>query len=134
MGKWHLGHYKRVYTPLYRGFETHIGFWSGRIDYFDHTSIESQSWGLDIRRNMNVAYDLHGKYATHIIRDEAVNRIHLHNTSQPLFLYIAHSAVHSGNPYSPLPVPDDVVAHLPNITNYNRRKFAGILFKILVHN
>uniref|UniRef100_A0A336LBZ9 CSON008158 protein n=1 Tax=Culicoides sonorensis TaxID=179676 RepID=A0A336LBZ9_CULSO len=37
IGKWHLGHWKSAYTPLYRGFESHVGYWTGRHDYNDHT-------------------------------------------------------------------------------------------------
>ena len=40
VGKWHLGHYRREYTPLYRGFDSHFGFWSGHQDPFDHTAVE----------------------------------------------------------------------------------------------
>lgn len=90
--------------------------------------MEQPSWGLDIRRNMDVAWDLHGQYSTDLFTKEAVKVINEHNTTQPLFLYIAHSAVHSGNPYNPLPAPDDAVARFPNITDFNRKKFAGITF------
>ncbi|XP_055695304.1 arylsulfatase B [Lutzomyia longipalpis] len=128
VGKWHLGHYKKVYTPLYRGFDTHVGFWSGRQDYFDHTSIEKPSWGLDMRRGMDVAFDLHGKYLTDIISQESVRVIHNHNNSQPLFLYMAHGAVHSGNPYNPLPAPDAKVMQFEStITDFNRKKFAAMM-------
>lgn len=37
------------------------GYWTGHHDYFDHTAVEQQ-WGFDIRRNMDIAYDLHGKF------------------------------------------------------------------------
>lgn len=130
VGKWHLGHYKREYTPLYRGFESHTGYWTGHHDYYDHTAVEKPSWGLDIRRGMDVAYDLHGKYTTDIVTTESVKIINQHNQSQPLFLYVAHAAVHSGNPYNPLPAPDATVAKLPHIANFNRRKFGAMLTEL----
>lgn len=72
-----------------------------------------------------MAYDLHGSYTTDVIGRESVRIIKAHNQSTPLFLYIAHAAVHSSNPYSPLPAPDLTVAKLSHIDDYNRRKFAG---------
>ncbi|CRL00636.1 CLUMA_CG013896, isoform A [Clunio marinus] len=127
VGKWHLGSYKRVYTPLMRGFDSHVGPWTGHHDYFDHYAMEKGMTGLDMRRGFDVAYDLHGRYTTDVITDEAVNIINNRNTSQPLFLYVAHTAVHSSNPYSPLPAPDATVAGINNIEDYNRRKFAAML-------
>lgn len=127
VGKWHLGHYKREYTPLHRGFDSHIGYWTGHHDYFDHTAYENPSWGFDIRRNMDIAFDLHGQYTTDIIARESVRIIREHNATKPLFLYIAHAAVHSGNPYNPLPAPDTTTAKFSNINDFNRRKFAGEL-------
>lgn len=74
---------------------------------------------------LDVAYDLHGQYTTDIIARESVKVIQNHNSSTPLFLYMAHAAVHSGNPYNPLPAPDATVAKMSHIENYNRRRFAG---------
>lgn len=82
-------------------------------------------WGLDIRRGMQPAWDLHGQYSTDIFTKEAVRLIDNHNSSRPMFLYLAHAAVHSGNPYNPLPAPDEEVAKFNNIFDYNRRRFAG---------
>lgn len=130
VGKWHLGFYTREYTPTYRGFETHTGFWSGHQDYFDHTAVEGKYWGLDMRRGMEPAWDLHGEYSTDVFTKEAVRLIDSHNNSRPMFLYIAHAAVHSGNPYNPLPTPDAEVAKFKNIFDYNRRRFAGMLSKL----
>jgi arylsulfatase A-like enzyme len=84
-------------------------------------------WGLDFRRGFDVAWDLHGKYTTDVITSEAEKIIRNRNSSQPLFLYVAHTAVHSANPYSPLPAPDDTVAKIDNIEDYNRRKFAAMM-------
>ncbi|CAD7012215.1 unnamed protein product [Ceratitis capitata] len=130
-GKWHLGHYKSVYTPLQRGFKTHVGFWTGHHDYFDHTAVEHGMWGLDMRKGMDIGYDLHGKYTTDIVTDEAVRVIAEHNaTAEPLFLYVAHPAVHSANPYNPLPAPDEALAKLDHIDDVRRRKFAAMLTQL----
>ncbi|XP_015593015.1 arylsulfatase B [Cephus cinctus] len=130
VGKWHLGFYKKEYTPTYRGFESHVGFWTGRHDYNDHTAMESPYWGMDMRRGLQPAWDLHGKYSTDVFTSESVTLIKNHNTTEPLFLYVAHAAVHSGNPYNPLPVPDKEAARFTDISNYNRRRYAGILSKL----
>ena len=110
-----------------RGFKSHVGFWTGHHDYFDHTADETGMWGLDMRRDYDIAYDLHGKYTTDVITTESVKIIKSFNASQPLFLYIAHAAVHSSNPYSPLPVPDETLEKISKIDDFKRRKFAGML-------
>ncbi|XP_077289818.1 arylsulfatase B-like [Arctopsyche grandis] len=130
VGKWHLGSYKKEYTPLYRGFDTHIGYWTGHQDYYDHFAEETGFLGLDMRRGMETAWDLHGQYSTDLFTSEAVKLIQSHNTSKPMFLYLAHAAVHSGNKYNPLPAPDETVAKFPNITNYSRRRFAAMTSKL----
>jgi hypothetical protein len=81
-----------------------------------------------MRRGLEPAWDLHGQYSTDVFTKEAVRLIKAHNASKPLFLYLAHAAVHSGNPYNPLPAPDEAVAKFRAITNYNRRRFAGNRF------
>ncbi|XP_030767235.1 arylsulfatase I [Sitophilus oryzae] len=130
VGKWHLGSWKKEYTPLYRGFHSHLGYWTGHQDYFDHTAMEQGAWGLDMRANMSVAYDFHGKYSTDLFTQESVYLIKKHNPKDPLFLYLAHAAVHSGNPYNPLPVHDDEVMKIENIDDYKRRRFAAMMSKL----
>lgn len=36
IGKWHLGYYKKDYTPLERGFDSHLGQWNGALSYYSH--------------------------------------------------------------------------------------------------
>lgn len=78
-----------------------------------------------MRRGLDPAWDLHGQYSTDIFTKEAVKLIENHNATRPMFLYIAHTAVHSGNPYNPLPAPEQYVAKFDFIPDHNRRRFAG---------
>ncbi|XP_066583851.1 arylsulfatase B-like [Prorops nasuta] len=130
VGKWHLGFYRKEYTPTYRGFQSHIGFWTGHHDYFDHTAAESPFWGLDMRRNMLPLWDLHGQYSTEIFTKEAIRIINQQNASRPLFLFLSHAAVHSGNTYNPLPVRDEDVARFSYIKDGRRRRFAAMVSKL----
>jgi arylsulfatase B len=40
VGKWHLGSHSAKYTPTFRGFASHVGYWTGHKDYYDHTAQE----------------------------------------------------------------------------------------------
>ncbi|KAG8226112.1 hypothetical protein J437_LFUL006742 [Ladona fulva] len=136
VGKWHLGFYKKEYTPEYRGFDSHVGHWTGQQDYYDHTATEEHFWGLDMHRGLDPARDIHGIYSTEFYTNEAVKVINSHgdllNNSEekqkkPLFLYLAHTAVHSGNYYNPLPAPDETVEQFSGIKDYKRRRYAAIV-------
>ena len=93
-------------------------------------SIFQAGWGYDFRRNMSVAWGDYGNYATDVFTTEAVNIIHDHNAEEPLFLYLAHLAVHSANSYSPLQAPQDAIDRHSYIKDENRRKFSGMLYKL----
>ncbi|KAK2138803.1 hypothetical protein LSH36_2397g00000, partial [Paralvinella palmiformis] len=36
IGKWHLGFFKKSYTPIHRGFDSFYGYFVGAVDYFTH--------------------------------------------------------------------------------------------------
>ena len=93
-------------------------------------SVLQAGWGYDFRRNMSVAWGDYGNYATDIFTDEAVKIISQHDTDKPLFLYLAHLAVHSANTYSPLQAPQDAIDRHDYIEDENRRKFSGMLYKL----
>ena len=76
-----------------------------------------EGWGYDFRRNMSVSWSDYGKYATDIFTDEAVKAINNHgntNTTQPLFLYLAHLAVHSANT-----VQSQIFAYLVSLSKFS---------------
>ncbi|XP_043197040.1 arylsulfatase B-like [Amphibalanus amphitrite] len=127
VGKWHLGFYRRAYTPSQRGFKSHLGFWAGHGDYYDHTAKEGEYWGLDLHRDLEPVGDQLGRYSTDIFTEEAERLISAHNASRPLFLYLAHQAVHAGNSYAPLqPGPAIGADQFPWITDPQRRAFAAV--------
>ncbi|XP_047109865.1 arylsulfatase B-like isoform X2 [Schistocerca piceifrons] len=127
IGKWHIGSHKSNFTPTYRGFDSHFGYWYGYIGYHNH-SIEQEVpnhqpiHGLDMHRGLSAAWDTKGTYATELFTREAVSIIQRHNASSPLLLYIGHLA-----PHSPLEVPDQAAAdeRFSHITDRERRIYAG---------
>ncbi|KDR14503.1 arylsulfatase B-like [Zootermopsis nevadensis] len=131
VGKWHLGHFRANYTPLHRGFESHYGYWGGHQDYYDHTAQDSlRYWGYDMRRGMEVHWESYGYYTTDLFSREAVRTIMHHDKARSLFLYLAHLATHSANPYRPLQAPAETVNKFSYIADKQRRTFAGMLSKL----
>ncbi|XP_047002607.1 arylsulfatase B-like isoform X1 [Schistocerca americana] len=132
IGKWHIGSHKSNFTPTYRGFDSHFGYWYGYIGYHNH-SIEQEVpnhqpiHGLDMHRGLSAAWDTKGTYATELFTREAVSIIQRHNASSPLLLYIGHLA-----PHSPLEVPDQAAAdeRFSHITDRERRIYAEMLWHL----
>ena len=96
-----------AYTPSYRGFDTHFGFFNGAIHYWAHTHPESSaSSPLDFHRVDKPGVpsapvtDLNGtathntsEYGPFVYAREAVRVIENHkaqNDQRPLFIYLAH--------------------------------------------
>ncbi|XP_069677746.1 arylsulfatase B-like [Periplaneta americana] len=133
VGKWHLGFYKKQFTPTFRGFDSHLGYWTGFTSYYDHMSDSEkhhQMTGYDFRRNMDVAWDLAGKYATDVFTNESVRIIQEHNSSTPLFLYLCHLAVHAGNEGKLLEAPQEEIEKFSYISDPNRRTYAAMVSKM----
>jgi hypothetical protein len=75
---------------------------------------------------MNASQKGTGNYTTTLLTEEALSLIAHHNTSNPLFMYMSHLAVHTGNPYHPLQAPPQVLNLFPHIEDIQRRTFAGM--------
>ncbi|GFN78880.1 arylsulfatase [Plakobranchus ocellatus] len=127
VGKWHLGMFKRDYLPENRGFETHFGYYMGHGDYFDHYAEDGGDIGYDLHYNGETFWKYKGNYSTEFYTKRAENIIRTHNTSKPLFLYLAHQAVHAGNGGDPIEAPQAYIDRFPYIKNIKRRMFAGVV-------
>lgn len=82
-------------------------------------------WGYDMRRGMNVSWESYDHYTTDLITDESIELIKSHDSDNPLFLYVAHLAVHSANSYRFLEAPADIIKKFDYIKDKNRKIFAG---------
>ncbi|KAB7494061.1 putative sulfatase YdeN [Armadillidium nasatum] len=121
----------KEYTPTFRGFDSHYGYWTGRLDYYNHRLVYNNTLGgYDFRKNMDVEYAGVGKYATDLFTEEGVKIINEHNPSVPLFLYLPHLATHVGNEDDPLQAPIEVVQRFSHIKDEKRRIFAAMLWKL----
>lgn len=89
LGKWHLGHAKKEFLPLARGFTHFYGHYNGAIDYFTHHR-EGQ---LDWHDDWNTSRD--EGYSTDLISDEAVRCIEKYSGESPFLLYVAYNAPHT---------------------------------------
>jgi len=106
VGKWHLGHSHRLYTPTERGFEHFYGHLLGAIDYWSH----SRFGGLDWQRNGKTLHEQ--GYSTALIGREAARVIRERDPLRPLFLYVPFNA-----PHSPMQAPPALVARYADLPN-----------------
>ncbi len=97
LGKWHLGHAKKEYLPLSKGFTHFYGHYNGAIDYFTHKREGELDWHNDWETSFDKGY------STDLISDEAVKCItNYSKSSKPFLLYVAYNA-----PHGPLQAKED---------------------------
>jgi arylsulfatase B len=89
IGKWHLGHSRKIYHPLSRGFTHFYGHLNGALNYFTHL----RDGQLDWHNDWEPSYDK--GYTTDLITAESVLCINEYAQSEnPFFLYVAFNAPH----------------------------------------
>ncbi|XP_049794590.1 arylsulfatase B-like [Schistocerca nitens] len=130
IGKWHLGHYSKVYTPTYRGFDSHLGYWNAGVGYYDCIFADRGANGYDLRENLTTAWQYNGKYATDVFTEEAERLIREHDTERPLFLYLAHLACHPGDHSQLINAPQDLINSFSYISHPDRRILAAVMAKM----
>ncbi|XP_011304477.1 arylsulfatase B-like [Fopius arisanus] len=126
LGKWHLGYPIREFTPLYRGFDSFLGFYNGNIDNYNYYHRDGNLTGFDLQRGEGPAYDIHDTYVTRVFTDEAIKIIDHHDITRPLYLHINHAGFRP-----PLDPPHDSYRY--NNFSYlhgDRRKYAMMVSEI----
>ena len=101
-GKWHLGFYQRAFTPLARGFDEHMGYFQGAINYYSHTgggyggTVSGVDWH---RGNETTCYNDNGTYTAELIvpHVDAYLAQRAATPSQPFFLYLPWHLIHGPN-------------------------------------
>ena len=102
-----------MYTPLARGFDEHMGYFQGAIDYYRHTggAYGGTASGVDWHRgNETTCYNDNGTYTAELIvpHVDAYFAQRAATPSQPFFLYLPWHLIHGPNQ-----VPDRFQARRP---------------------
>ncbi|MEL6556698.1 MAG: arylsulfatase [Bacteroidota bacterium] len=90
VGKWHLGHFRKAYHPLSRGYNYFYGHLNGAIDYFGLKRDGEKDWHENFLPSDDVGYatNLIGKKALQLIRSYS-------KQDNPFFIQVAFNAPHS---------------------------------------
>lgn len=121
IGKWHLGHGRKVYYPLNRGFNFFYGHLNGAIDYFTH----EREGELDWHKNWESCHDT--GYSTDLISQEAVKYVNEHQ-KDPFFLYVAFNA-----PHTPLQAkPEDIALYTSDLNSLSKKEQNRCIYSAMV--
>ena len=120
VGKWHLGHADQKYWPQNRGFDHFYGNLVGEVDYFTKERGGLVDWQRDGK------FFKEDGYYTTLIGNEAVNIIEDHDTSKPLFLYVASLA-----PHAPYQAPKEAIEAYKDLAgDEHRRIYAAMITEL----
>lgn len=98
VGKWHLGNLQDWMIPVNRGFNTSLGYLSGGEDHYTQVNRAGGPFGceaIDLWQNHGPAYGMNGRYGEYIYNDEIQRVVKGHDTSVPLFMYVALQSMHA---------------------------------------
>ena len=127
VGKWHLGHADQKYWPQNPGFDHFYGNLVGEVDYFTKERGGIVDWQRDGKfLKEDGKFLKEDGYITTLIGNEAVSIIEDHNTSKPLFLYVASLAPHA--PYQAPKEAVDAYKDLPG--DVHRQTYAAMITEL----
>jgi len=116
VGKWHLGHARREFLPLAKGFTRFVGCYNGAIDYFTHHREGQRDWHYD-----GQSVEQEG-YATDLIAAEAERFIGAAPSDEPWLLYVPFNA-----PHSPFQAKEEDLAKYGHLPAGRRRAYAAMV-------
>ena len=125
IGKWHIGYFNWKFTPTYRGFDTFLGYYLAKQDYWTHFEQQYKVKGIDWRYNENIL-DVNfpsSNYSAFIYGNETIKLLRKYQQEQeePWFIYLSFQSVHY-----PLQAPESYINFYQNkISNSGRRALAG---------
>ena len=123
IGKWHLGHSRKIYHPLNKGFTHFYGHLNGALNYFTHL----RDGQLDWHNDWEPSYDK--GYTTDLITAESVQCINEYAQSEnPFFLYVAFNA-----PHGPLLAKDeDIALYTENFNQLTKEEKDRVRYSAMV--
>eukprot|EP01084_Bolivina_argentea_P312131 540363_1 len=130
IGKWHLGFFTPQHTPLYRGFDTHLGYLEGIEDYYVHNHTQTNGAdtisGYDLRNGTHMPIMRNGSYSTYMYGNETLRILKQYDqnptNNNPFFIYLPFQAIHG-----PLQAPQYIIDSFnKTITNQKRRTLAAM--------
>ncbi|AWB65222.1 sulfatase [Saccharobesus litoralis] len=135
IGKWHLGEHAD-HHPNVRGFDEFYGFLAGGHYYFpEKYEPEYERLVKRGKHNVNMYYwplEYNGQevrepeYLTDGLSREASTFVEkASKKDKPFFLYLAYNA-----PHTPLEAKEEDMALFPNITDKNRKIYAGMVYAV----
>ena len=130
--KWHLGYCDERYSPLYRGFDSFMGYLNGAEDYWEHTRGDDAFSGLDFRNGsgtdtLPASHNQSWGVYSSVIFGAEVARIATHHgqteaKTTPLFIYFPFQSVHA-----PLEAPQSYLDEYHEVNDTARQKTCAMI-------
>ncbi|MEM9643814.1 MAG: sulfatase-like hydrolase/transferase [Planctomycetota bacterium] len=116
-GKWHLGHQRKRWLPLQRGFTEFEGCLNGAIDYFELERDDALDWheGNQLSESRGYSTRLIGQAAADFISRAAKDET-------PFLCYVPFNA-----PHSPFQAPEKELAMYADVKNEVKRTYYAMI-------
>ena len=119
----HNGFRTKEMTPTFRGFDTFFGYWHCCSDYWTHSLDGHIDQTNATGYMLTPDFGHQQEYSAFLYAKEASRLIGLHNSKQPLYLYLPFESVHG-----PIEAPEAYVSRYnATIQDTKRRTFSGML-------